>query len=197
MSKKVWLISLSVISLVAALSFILININSKDKATNKQQVQEFVKAEGPYKEFDAAAEEFFIAYQIKDYDTMKKYLPKSEVEQSLELTDAKKGDILHPNYREEMKGQYKIKATDFYYKSHNQIIYLVDFWDPATGNPHRFGIYGVEKKNNKYFVINRIDSMINGLHFKQETGNAYLRISTLKELMAKYPNNVYEVKSQY
>lgn len=185
------------ISLVAALSFILININSKDKATNIQQVKEVVKAEAPYKEFDAVAEEFFIAYQIKDYDTMKKYLPKSEVEQSLELTNAKKGDILHPNYREKMIGQYKIKAVDFYYKSHNQIIYLVDFFDPATGNPHRFGMYGVEKKEDKYFVINRIDSMINGLHFKQETGNAYLRISTLKELMAKYPNNVYKVKSQY
>ncbi len=184
MNKKI----LFSIVFLFCIAFIL--VGCKDEASNKpkEDVQ-------PYKEFDAVAEDFFIAYQIKDYDTMKKYLPKSEIDKSVEITEARKGEILHPEYKELMKGRYKITATDYYYKSHNQIIYFVEFFDPVTENLNRLGIYGVEKEGNQYLIMNRIDSQINGLHFKDETGRSYLRTSTLKDLMKKYPESVYKVKT--
>lgn len=185
MSKKILIFSIFLISLVFTL------VGCKENTSTESK-----KAVSPYEEFDKVAEEFFIAYQIKDYDTMKKYLSKSDINQSAELKEAEKGEVLHPEYKEMMKGRYTIKGLDYYYNSHNQVIYLVDFYDPSTGNQHRYGMYGVEKNNDQYNIMNITDSRVLGLHFENETGQPKLDISSLKDLMEKYPENVYEVSNR-
>lgn len=164
---------------------------------SKNQSSSSTAKDNKYKKFDEIAEEYFLAQGSKDFDTMKKLLPESEIEDDTELLNAKKGIILNPQFKKQIKGKYKIKGFDYYYKSHNQLIYLVDYADPITKNPYVFGIYGVEKKGKKYFVMNRFDFKISGSHFQNDTGYPYLRISSLKELMNKYPSNVYQVNPKF
>lgn len=148
-----------------------------------------------YKDFDETVEKFFIAKIISDYDTVKKYLPETVINESKELKQAPRGEILNPEYKDLIGEKYEITGFDFYYKQHKQIIYLIDYFDPKTKNPHRFSIYGVKKKGDSYMLMNFFDSKISGYNFKNETGHPYISISDLKDLMKKYPEHTYVVHS--
>lgn len=196
MGKKIWFfLGFSLCFLIAILYLFLEDINSKNSASTEPQ--EIVEVDSPYKEFDEIAEKYFIANIIGDFDTMKKYLPSSEIEKDPKLMSAKEDTVLNPEYKEMITGRYKITATDFYYETHNQIFYHVEFFEPSNGNPHGLGIYGVQKQGDKYSVMNRFDSRILGLQFKPETGKRLLVPSTLKKIIEKYPDNAYEVKPQF
>lgn len=164
---------------------------------SKNQPSSSTVKDNKHKKFDVIAEEYFLAQGSKDFDAMKKLLPESEIKEDTELLNGKKGIILNSQFKEQIKGKYTITGFDYYYQSRHQVIYLFDYVDTVTKNPHVFGIYGVEKKGKKYFVMNRFDFKISGSHFQNDTGFPYLRISSLKELMDKYPSNVYQVNPKF
>lgn len=159
--------------------------------SNEDSPQELGKDK--YKEYDKVMEEFFIAKITGDYDTLKKYLPESIIEE-FDL-DKPQGTIDHPEYQEVLGEKYELTGFTLYHKSNDQVIYLVDYYDPKIDNPHTYGIYGVKKKDGKYVVMNYFDLKIDGLHFKEETGRSYLSVTTLKELMKKYPEHTYTAHS--
>ncbi|MEC1158699.1 hypothetical protein [Cytobacillus horneckiae] len=145
-----------------------------------------------YDGFDSTVEQYFVAATIKDFDTMKEYLPEALINEDQELLGAEKGEILFPQYKEKLKDNYSIKGFDYYYKDFNQILYLIEYTDPVTSN-RLFSIYGVENKKDGYQMMNRYDLKISGLHFKEETSQSTITVSDLRELMEKHKNHVYSV----
>lgn len=148
-------------------------------------------------EFDKTVEDYFIADLTDDYDKIKKLLPESEIKKDSNLMEKKGGEVLNPDYKEIMGERYEIKGFDYFVEEHNQILYLVDYFDPVTENPHRLAIYGVEETDNGFLIMNRNGTKVGssqlGTHFKEETGNRLINTSALKELMEKHPENVYKV----
>lgn len=142
-----------------------------------------------YKEFNETVEDYFFATVSKDYYTMKQYVSDEVLKESNSLKEAKEGDSPHdPRMLEEMGDRYSITGFDYFYDEHDEIYYLIEYYNYESGNESPL-IFAVKKKGDDYILMNGF-----GRYVKYSEFGSTVKPSHLREAMEQYPEHVFVVK---
>lgn len=148
-----------------------------------------------YQEYNQVVEEYALALIEKDYFTMKRYLPESEIQGDTRLINAKEGESKFPEKREKMGNRYGIYGFDYFFDEHGELYYLVEYYNPNTGNEKDGYVFQVKKNGDKILIQNKTGLFVYPSRFKPiKKVSGYITPKVMKEIMDEHPEHTFVYK---
>ena len=147
-----------------------------------------------YEPYNEAVVSYLQSLIERDYNEMKNYLPDEDIQGDSYLANAKKGDIAErTDVLEKMGDKYSVVGFDYFYESHNEIYYSIEYYNSNSGHERQPLVIGIKKSDNNYYVINKYGiNNIPLLHLNDIDGD--FTPMGMKEILKKHPDNVFVVK---
>ncbi|ASK62860.1 hypothetical protein CFK37_12225 [Virgibacillus phasianinus] len=184
------------------------NENAESNSDNESEQEEKKKVELnkelEHEKYDELAKKYFNAWLVSDYDTMKSFLSDKSYKVHMEiisidvmgLKGAGPGEIGNPEYKDMVGEKFEILASDFYFKDHGLVLYLVEFNNPLTEKNKddvKYTMFGVKKENGKLTEVGA-GGVLEREFFREENfGGKLMSFGSVETIIKKYPKHGYMV----
>lgn len=147
-----------------------------------------------YEPYNEVVISYFESLIERDYNEMKKYLPDKEIQGDSHLANATEKDMPErTDVLQEMGDKYSVVGFDYFYESHNEIYYSIEYYNSRSGHERQPLVIGIKKTDDGFCVINKYGiNNIPLLHLKDIDGD--FTPLGMKEILNKYPDNTFVVK---